>query len=418
VTITLGDLALAVESISPLRLAASWDNVGLIIGDRASPIARALLTIDLTDAVLDEAASLTPRTVRRDTRGAGRSARTTLDSGAADTVVLAYHPPIFEPLKQFTADDSRGALLLRAARELAGVISPHTALDAVANGMSDWLAEGVGAGMLAPIEPANSLPHGESVMVATKLPRDAVERVRDAMSLVGAGRLGDYTRCSFELAGHGTFEGAATTTPRVGQRQRLERVEESKLEMVSSKSALPAVLAALRSAHPYEEPPIEVLSLAARPSVRDGQGRVLLLVKPNSTAQIAKRLARHLGTPLRTLEIVDAAPSTPRSAQRLKSRAASSRRTITHERIGLCPGSGGALVARAIELGCTLFVTGEMKHHERLDAAARGCTVILAGHTETERGFLPRYRDRLRRALPRFPITLAQSDRPPARRGV
>ncbi|MBM4114141.1 MAG: hypothetical protein FJ253_12355, partial [Phycisphaerae bacterium] len=85
-----------------------------------------------------------------------------------------------------------------------------------------------------------------------------------------------------------------------------------------------------------------------------------------------------------------------------------------HARIGLCPGSGGSLVPRAIELGCTLFVTGEMKHHERLDAAARGCSVLLAGHTETERGFLPRYRSLLAAQMRGVPIVVSSADRPPA----
>lgn len=397
--ITLSDLARAIDAVSPLHRAASWDNVGLLLGDRTQPIRRAVLTIDLTQAVMDEIASF--KDVRR-------------DAAARRTAVVAYHPPIFDPLKRLSSDDPRGSLLLRAARELAGIVSPHTALDAVAGGVCDWLAEGVGAGILMPIEPATTLPTSESMLVATKLPPTSVDRVRDAMSMAGAGKVGAYTRCSFELAGHGTFTGDATTTPRVGVRERFERVAESKLEMVCSKATLPAVLSALRSAHPYEEPPIEVLALAPRPSVREGQGRILELIRPVSHALLARRLATHLHCAPADLEIVMPATA-PRRGRRAR-RGAASQDALIHTRIGLCPGSGGSLLSRAIELGCTLFVTGEMKHHERLDAAARGCTVILAGHTETERGFLPRYRARLMQALPGLPVVIARSDRPPARR--
>lgn len=392
---TLGELLRAADATSPLRLAAPWDNVGLLIGSRTAGVSRVLLTIDLTEAVLDEAA---------------RRAR---------TAVVAYHPPVFDPIKRLDDADPRGALLLRAARELAGVIAPHTALDGVAGGVCDWLAEGVGEGLLAPIEPASGLPSGEALLVVTKLPADAAARVRDALALAGAGRIGAYARCSFEVEGNGTFEGDASTSPRVGRRGRFERVPEVKLEMVSSRAALAGVLAALHASHPYEEPPIEIHALDARPSVREGQGRMLELVRPASTLEVVARLARHLRLAARSFEVVE---STSRGAAARGARARSRTRGAargthdSHRVVGLCPGSGASLLPRAIELGATLFVTGEMKHHERLDAAARGCTVILAGHTETERGFLPRYRTMLVRALPRVPITIAHSDRPPAQR--
>lgn len=414
---TLADLLSAVESISPLRLAAEWDRVGLLIGDARDEVKRVLLAIDLTEPVLDEARTLHPARDRALAAAqARRRASASSDHGSA-TAVIAYHPPIFEPLAHLRAEDPRGRIALRSARELAGVISPHTALDAVAGGVCDWLAEGVGAGALAPIEPAYHLPGGEAFLVVTKLPRDAAARVRDAMALVGAGRIGAYSRCAFEIEGHGTFEGDATTNPRVGRRGRLERVPESKLEMVSSKAALPSVLAALRAAHPYEEPPIEIVPMAARPSVREGHGRVLELLRPASTAEIAMRLSRHLRLARGSIEVVERAPGARGAST---GHGAGTARGIRlgdlHRRIGLCPGSGGSLVARAVEMGCTLFVTGEMKHHERLEALARGCSLLLAGHTETERGYLPHYRAVLERHLAGVPVAIARSDRAPATR--
>lgn len=392
-TVTVAALRAAVDRVSPFRLAASWDNVGLLLGDPASTIARVILTIDLTEAVLDEALQA-PRGTRE--------ARSLTTPRAPTTAVVTYHPPIFEPIRSFSAESAHGALLLRAARGLAGVIAPHTALDAVAGGVCDWLAEGLGEGLLAPLDPTLDLPTSEACMVMTKAPRDAIDRLRDAMSLAGAGRIGAYERCSFEVHGQGTFVGAASARPAVGRTQRFERVEESKLEMVASKSVLPSVLSALRAAHPYEEPPIEVTSLAARPSVREGHGRMLALLKPVTTQVAAARVARHLGIDATSIEMIER--PVPRGAR------------ASHRLIGICPGSGASLLHGAIERGCTLFVTGEMKHHERLDALARGCEVLLAGHTETERGYLPRYRTQLMRALGGVPIECSRADRPPARR--
>jgi len=417
---TLAELLAAVDAVSPLRLAAEWDRTGVLVGDGADAIDRVLLTIDLTDAVIDEARAPGQAAERRSVAArAHRGQRRAADHEGAATAVVAYHPPIFEPLANLRADEPRARIALRAARELAGVVSPHTALDAVAGGVNDWLAEGVGAGALAPIEAALVLPAGEAFLVCTKLPRDAFVRVGEAMSMVGAGRIGRYSRCAFEIEGHGTFEGDASTSPRVGRRERFERVEESKLEMVSSKAALPSVLAALRAAHPYEAPPIEVIALAARPGIREGHGRVLELLRPVNTAEIASRLARHLRLRRGSIEVVERASGASGAAS-ARSVGAGDRasRGDRHQRIGLCPGSGGSLVSRAVEMGCTLFVTGEMKHHERLEAQSRGCSLLLAGHTETERGFLPRYRAMLAKLLPAVPIALSRRDRPPASRRI
>ncbi|MBM4112189.1 MAG: hypothetical protein FJ253_02270, partial [Phycisphaerae bacterium] len=297
---TLADLASAVERLSPCRLAAEWDRTGVLIGDSGDPVSRVLLTIDLTEAVLDEARD-------RDGAGRGTGARTGPRARAVrGTAVVAYHPPIFEPLANLAADEPRGRIVLRAARELAGVISPHTALDAVAGGVNDWLAEGIGAGVLSPIEPASAAPSGEAFLVCTKTPRIALDAVRDAMSLAGAGRIGAYSRCSFEIQGEGTFQGDASTNPAVGFARRFVRAPEVKLEMVSSAAVLPAALAALRTAHPYEEPAIEVLPLAPRPSIREGQGRVLELLRPTTAPEIASRLARHLRLPRGSIELVEA----------------------------------------------------------------------------------------------------------------
>lgn len=409
----LSDIHRAVDRVSPFSLAASWDRVGLLVGDPRARVDELLLAIDLTEPVLDEAVP-GRRTSRRRRRASSEGAA----GGDGGTAVIAYHPPIFEPLPTLSTEHPRGRLVLRAAREVAGVISPHTALDAVAGGVCDWLAEGIGAGVLSPIEPAASLPGGESHLVCTKLPGDAVQRVREAMALAGAGRIGAYSHCAFETAGNGTFLGDASTNPRVGRRGRLERLAESKLEMVCARAALPSVIAALRAVHPYEEPPIEVVPLAARPSIREGHGRVLELLQPAGAVDVARRLARHLALPPGSIECIDAAGARSGTAGPTRRRTP---RTpggagMLHSRVGLCPGSGASFIPRAIELGCTLFVTGELKHHERLDASARGCTVLLAGHTETERGFLPRYRSLLAAQLPGIPILLARSDRPPARR--
>jgi dinuclear metal center YbgI/SA1388 family protein len=364
------DLLRALDHIAPRSLAAEWDNVGLLLGSGAQPCSRALVAIDLTDAVLDEAIRLKSQ------------------------AIVLYHPPIFAPLRQLNDATPRGALLLRAARAGIALLSPHTALDAADGGVNDFLCSVVGEGQSEPLEPAAATTPGQSHRVTVHVPIDHVDAVRAAMARAGAGTIGEYTHCSFEVVGSGTFMPGEAARPRVGSRGTLERVTECRLEKVCSAGNLPAVIAAIRASHPYEEPAFTIEALAPVPMPRAGQGRLMRLRAPMTARSIMRALAS--GLRLRQLELVGD-PS-----QR-------------HAVLGLCAGSGGELIAGARTQGATLFITGELKHHDRLDAAAHGTSVILCGHTETERPYLRVLARRLQRLLPGLKVTVSRADRPPAR---
>jgi len=364
------DLLRALDHIAPRSLAAEWDNVGLVLGAAAQPCSRALVAIDLTDAVLDEAIRLKSQ------------------------AIVLYHPPIFAPLRQLNDATPWGALLLRAARAGIALLSPHTALDAADGGVNDFLCSVVGEGQSVPLEPAAATPPGQSHRVTVHVPIDHVDAVRAAMARAGAGTIGEYTHCSFEVVGSGTFMPGERARPRVGSRGALERVTECRLEKVCSAGNLPAVIAAIRASHPYEEPAFTIEALAPVPMPRAGQGRLMRLRAPMTARSIMRALAS--GLRLRQVELVGD-PS-----QR-------------HAVLGLCAGSGGELIAGARTQGATLFITGELKHHDRLDAAAHGTSVILCGHTETERPYLRVLARRLQRLLPGLKVTVSRADRPPAR---
>ena len=158
----MGALAAAMEAVAPARLAESWDNVGLLLGDRAAPCGRVLVAVDWTAAVMEEALAL-----------------------GVDAVV-SYHPPIFDPLRRLASDDPRQRLLLDAAQAGIALLSPHTALDAVKGGVNDWLAEGIagGADALAlsagfePLRPAALLPVGEAFKLVVFVPVHASQSDR------------------------------------------------------------------------------------------------------------------------------------------------------------------------------------------------------------------------------------------------
>ena len=376
---TVGDLAAALETTAPSRLAEGWDNVGLLLGSRPAPCARVLLAIDLTSAVLDEAIDLG------------------VDAG------VAYPPPLFDPLKRLTADDPRQRVLLEAAQAGIALLSPHTALDAVQGGVNDWLVEGVAGGaaevaratVLEPLRPAASLPRGEALKLVTFVPAESGARVRGALADAGAGRIGDYDPCTTRMEVVGTFRGGPGTKPAVGAAGRLEEVREERIEAVVAATALPWALAALRAVHPYEEPAIEVHALAPRPSLDEGAGRLVGLRTPATAKAIAARLRRHLG------------------CRRIELAAPPGAHGMLHARVAVCAGAGMSLLPDAMARGATLFVTGEARHHDQLAAVAGGCSLLLAGHTVTERGYLPRLAERLATLAPGIALTVSKADAHP-----
>lgn len=365
----VADLVELMETFAPARLAAEWDNVGLLLGSRDDACGGVLLTIDLTEAVLDEALA----------RGA--------------TTIVAYHPPIFQPLKSLADGSPREAMLLRAARNGLAIYSPHTALDAAPGGINDWLAASFGSGDVRALRPAAHLPTSEATKIITFCPVDAVERLRAALGTIGAGRIGAYEQCSFETTGTGTFHGTEGSTPVIGQKGRIERVPEVRLEMVCPRRSLSLAMTTIRQFHPYEEPPIEIHGLEPRPSRNEGEGRRVMLDRAVGLRTIVNRVKEAIRVPRLHVAV---APGVEK-----------------FQAIGVCAGAGGSMYDEALREGCHLYFTGEMRHHDVLAAQARGCTVILAGHTNSERGYLRVLRDRLAAALEGVEIMVSERDRDP-----
>lgn len=372
----ISEIIAALERIAPFLLAAEWDNVGLLAGSRSWNAGKALLTIDLTEPVLREA----------------------IDAGAK--FIVAYHPPIFQPIKSITDATAQGQIILHALRERIAIYSPHTALDACAGGINDWLCEGLGAGDRRALEPFADIPATEHNKIITYCPAEAVDAIRNGLAAVGAGRIGAYQLCSYEIPGTGTFLGGEATNPTVGKRHELNRVNEVRLEMVCPTAALALAVTALRQFHPYEEPPIEIIRFERRPQRGVGQGRRIVLDQAVSLRTLVERVKERLG--VRQVQV--AAPAGGGAAAPAR---------FTH--IGVCAGAGGSLLDAAIANDCRVFITGEMRHHDVLAATSRGCCVILAGHTNTERPYLKVLAKKLREAAGDVEVIVSKRDADPLR---
>lgn len=343
------------ETIAPLDLAETWDNVGLLLephGAGEREVHRALLTIDLTTRVLDEAERLDV------------------------TLIVAYHPPLFKPLRRLRASQPAESVIVRALSRGIGVYSPHTALDAAPEGLNDWLARACGPGEAAPLVQAYAPDPSAELKLVVFVPKEHADALRSALSGAGAGVIGNYSECSFNLEGIGTFFGNEASNPVVGQAGTLERAPEVRLEMVCPRKALPAVTRALYASHPYEEPAWDLYPLSDKPRLGAGMGRAVRLATPLELDAAVERVKEHLG--LRFVRV--AAAERHRAGEKISS-------------LAVCAGSGGALFEKTP--GFDLYLTGELRHHDVLAMNARGSSVILCDHTNTERGYLPILKERL-----------------------
>ncbi len=365
---TVKDFCTAMESIAPTGLAQNWDNVGLLVGDPAAPMRRIMVCIDLTPAVVDEG-------IRKKTN-----------------LILAYHPPIFKPFSTLHADSSdMEAVVFRCIQNGMAIYSTHTALDAAEGGTNDVIAALCGISETQPLEYVDE-PGVHELKLITFVPADRADPIAEALFAAGAGRIGNYDKCSYRIPGQGTFFGGESTNPSVGRRGRLERVDEIRLETVVPATKLPAVVNALMTAHPYDEPAFDLYPLKPRP-VR-GIGRLGKLPRTLSLSSLAGKLKKTMGAG--GVQIVGA----PGRAL---------------DRAIIVVGAAGSLPFRIPLRSKDVIITGEIRHHDALTIERRGCSAIALGHWTSERPVLAPLTQRIKAALPGVDIHVSRSDREPFR---
>ncbi|MFQ3651906.1 MAG: Nif3-like dinuclear metal center hexameric protein, partial [Gemmataceae bacterium] len=311
----LKDVLASLEALAPLQLAAPWDNVGLLLGQRNRSVTRVMTCLTLTPASAAEAVA------RR-----------------ADLVV-SHHPLLFRGTKRLTSDTTEGQIVLELLRGEVAVYSPHTAFDNCPGGINDQLAGLLGLQEIKPLRRRDLSTHLIKLVVFT--PQTDLERVSQAAFAVGAGVIGEYDSCSFRIPGTGTFRGSMRSNPTVGKPGVFEEAAEIRLEMVCPEAQLPALLAAVKQAHSYETPAMDVYPLAPLPG--PGEGRLGRLAPPISLAELADRVKAVL--PAKQVGVVGD------PAKRV-------------ETVGLACGAAGEYVADALQHHLDALLTGEARFHE------------------------------------------------------
>jgi dinuclear metal center YbgI/SA1388 family protein len=269
-------------------------------------------------------------------------------------LLLAHHPLLLRGVDTVAASTAKGALLHQMIRTGRALFTAHTNADAASPGVSDALADALGLTVeevLAPISTGQGLDKW-----VVFVPAENAEAVRQAMFAAGAGHIGDYSQCSWSVSGTGQFLPQEGATPTIGSVGAVEYVPEDRVEMIAPSARRGHVLAALRTAHPYEEPAFDIFALASVPA-DVGLGRIGVLSRPETLSAFVSR-------------VHDALPGTSWGVR------ASGEPDARVSRVAVCGGAGDSLLDTVAVADVQAYVTADLRHHPA-DEHRRGSNVAL-----------------------------------------
>jgi dinuclear metal center YbgI/SA1388 family protein len=327
------DVADYLNSLAPSGLQESYDNSGLLVGDPESEVTGILIAVDPTEEIIGEA----------------------IQKGF--NLVVTHHPLIFSGLKRLTASNWIERAVMSAIREKIGVYAMHTNLDNLGQGVNRKICDKLDLAEVKILQPRR----GEVRKLVTFVPESHTEEVRESLFSAGAGTIGNYDMCSFNLKGEGTFRGLEGTNPYIGQTGKLSMEPEVRVEMVFPKYLERQVVASLLKVHPYEEVAYDIYVLE-NPHLTVGSGMIGQLKKKTQALEFLSRLKESFASDMLRY-------------------AGDTNRTI--EKVAVCGGSGSFLIPDAIQQKADVFVSSDFKYHQFFDAEDR---IILAdiGHYESE----------------------------------
>lgn len=345
--VSVGLIAQIIERVAPKAWAEEWDNVGLLVGDFAAPVERILVALDATPEVLQEARE-------KDVQ-----------------LIVAHHPILFRALKNLRSDNQSARLPIQMIQSGIAYYAAHTNLDQSPLSSSWSLGKALELEKMEHLK----LTHAEKlVKLVTFVPKDHAEAVRQALVNVGVGEgitggphASEYAECFFTVVGTGMFRPLNEAHPTIGEVGELTRVEEIRLESILRSDRIDRVVKALLKAHPYEEPAYDLIPLYNRGASR-GYGVIGYLKVPESLGSFARKLSAGL----RKL-----APAS--LAEEPKVRASGNTEQILRK-IAIVNGSGGSFISQALFKGADLLITGDVDHHEVLDALEAGLPIMDMGH--------------------------------------
>lgn len=349
------DICSFLEQIAPLSLQESYDNSGLLVGNKEQEIEAVLISLDCTEAVVDEAAA----------KGCG--------------LIVVHHPIIFGGLKKLTGENYVERTVIKAIQSNIAIYAIHTNLDNWHLGVNFKIAQKIGLSNTKVLQPLSQ----KLLKLVTFVPSKQKEEVANALFAAGAGDIGNYSHCSFSLQGEGTFLANDKANPFVGQANQLHTEAETRLEVVLPNWKKSEVIAALNAAHPYEEVAYDIYALQNSIGLA-GSGLIGELDKPLEPSSFLKHLKLSM-----ELELIRFTPL---------------ERQI--QKVAVCGGAGSFLIKAAKAAGADAFVTADVKYHEFFDAE-QAMMIADIGHFESEKFTKTLLSELILEKFPTFAILLS-----------
>lgn len=349
----ISEIISVIEDFAPLSLQESFDNAGLLVGESDQDINGVLLCLDVTEDIIDEA----------------------VDTGAG--LVISHHPVIFRGIKKLTGTNFTERVVLKAIRKNIAIYAAHTNIDNVWGGVNSRITEKIGLKKTKILSPSKGMLRKLVVFV----PKDHATRVRDAIFDAGAGHIGEYDQCSFNLDGEGSFRGSSKSDPYAGRAGRLHFERESRIETIYPAYLEKQVIKSMINAHPYEEVAYDIYALQNEWG-RAGLGMVGDLDQPFDVVDFLNLL--------KTVFNVAYIRHTKMPRKKIS-------------RVALCGGSGSSLISFARRSGADVYVSGDFNYHDFFEADGR-MMIADIGHFESEQFTMEIFHDLLTKKFPNFAV--------------
>ncbi|WP_296313459.1 Nif3-like dinuclear metal center hexameric protein [Winogradskyella sp. UBA3174] len=352
------------QDLAPLAYAEDFDNVGLLVGDKNKSVSGVLVTLDTLESVVDEA----------------------IENNC--NLIVSFHPIIFKGLKKLTGKTYVERVVIKAIQHNISIFSIHTALDNAFEGVNSIICDQLGLKNKQILIPQA----GTIKKLQTYVPKTNAEELRQALFNAGAGSLGNYESCSFNVNGEGTYKGNAESNPVIGKKGELHTENETAISVTFKKHLESKVLKTLFKAHPYEEVAFEVSTLE-NTNQHIGMG----MIGDLETAMDANECLKLVKTKMNASAI--------RHSNLLKK---------SIKRIAVLGGSGSFAINAAKNAGADLFLTADLKYHDFFSAEN---DIVLAdiGHYESEQFTKTFLVDYLSKKMPNFAIILSKKNTNPVK---
>jgi len=352
----LKDLTSFLDSAVPLSFQEGYDNSGLQVGLPDKEISSAMVTLDVTEEVLDEAAH------------------------ACCDVIISHHPLIFQGIKRLSGKSSTERILLKAIKVGIAIYSAHTNLDVVSFGVSRKMAEKMKLSNIRVLAPLKE----KLIKLVTFIPEASLDKVRDSIFSAGAGVIGNYDRCGFTTSGTGSFRGNEHTDPYAGKKGSIHFEKEIRFETILFSHLKDRVLKALFDSHPYEEVAYDLYPLE------------------NMNADAGMGCTGEIPVPLDKDDFLKLVSETF-NAKGIRH----SGRIKKIGKVAMCGGSGGLLLKDAETSGADAFITGDIKYHSFFEAGDR-MLIVDIGHYESEKFSTEILHDLIIKKFPTFAVRFSE----------